>query len=298
MCNDIRSDASRSFHPAGILACLGLGLLVAGAAGAQVNLAGGWGFRFHEDYADRWPGPRAGDYMGLPLNDAARMAADSWNASIISVPERQCIPHPADYGTRSPANLVWWNEVDPDTQRIIAWKFRVSWLSPERTIWMDGRPHPPANARHTRQGFTTGQWVGDVLVTQTTHLKLGYVKRNGVPRSDRATFREHWIRNGPYLTLVTIVYDPVYLTAPHITTVTFVEDLSLGRVARPCYPTIEVVREKGDIPTTMPWDNPDLAELAVETGLPLETVRGGADMTYPEYVMTLSTLPATPPAAP
>lgn len=264
---------------------------------AQVNLAGGWGFRFHEDYSDRWPGPRAGDYMGLPLNDAARMAADSWNPALITMPERQCIPHPSDYGTRSPANLVWWSENDPGTQRIIAWKFRLSWMSPERTIWMDGRPHPPANARHTRQGFTTGKWVGDTLVTWTTHLKLGYVKRNGVPRSDRATFSEHWMRNGPYLTLATVVYDPVYLTAPHISTETFVQDDTLQRLARPCYPTIEVPREKGVVPTTMPWANPDLRELALETGLPLSVVRGGADMTYPEYIMTLSTLPGTPPAA-
>lgn len=266
-------------------------------AHAQVNLAGGWGFRFHEDYSDRWPGPRAGDYMGLPINDAARMAADSWNPALITMPERQCIPHPSDYGTRSPANLVWWSEVDPGTQRIVAWKFRLSWMSPERTIWMDGRPHPPANARHTRQGFTTGKWEGDTLVTWTTHLKLGYVKRNGVPRSDRATFSEHWMRNGPYLTLATVVYDPVYLTAPHIATETFVQDDTLQRLARPCYPTIEVPREKGVVPTTMPWSNPDLRELAIETGLPLSVVRGGADMTYPEFIMTLSTLPGTPPAA-
>lgn len=268
--------------------------LCATHAAAEVDLSGGWGMRFHEDYFDRGPGPRAGDYMGLPINNAARMAADSWNSSLISVPERQCVAHPADYGTRGPANMVWWNEVDRDTQQTIAWKFRLQWLGPERTIWMDGRPHPPANALHTRQGFTTGEWVGDTLVTNTTHLKVGYLRRNGVPRSDKATFREHWMRNGSYLTLATIVYDPVYLEAPHISTITFVEDLGLTRVAAPCYPVIEVVFEKGTVPAWLPWANPDLDELARETGLPRAAVRGGANTTYPEFILTLSTLPTTP----
>jgi hypothetical protein len=47
----------------------------------------------------------------------------------------------------------------------------------------------------------------------------------------------------------------------------------------------------------MPWSNPDLKEPAIETGLPLSVVRGGAETTYPEFIMTLSTLPGTPPAA-
>ena len=30
-----------------------------------------------------------------------------------------------------------------------------------RTIWMDGRPHPPEYAPHTFMGFSTGEWNGD-----------------------------------------------------------------------------------------------------------------------------------------
>src|SRR5204863_232120 len=86
----------------------------------------------------------------------------------------------------------------------------------DRIIYMDGRPHPSPNAPHTWAGFSTGTWEGDVLTIKTTHLKEGYVRRNGLPRSDLATLTEHWLLRGDVLTVVTIVTDPVYLTEPFI----------------------------------------------------------------------------------
>ena len=62
------------------------------------DLAGMWGQRFHEDLPERGAGPEIGDYTGLPVNDAARLRADSWDAAKWTMPERQCEPHPADYG--------------------------------------------------------------------------------------------------------------------------------------------------------------------------------------------------------
>jgi hypothetical protein len=41
----------------------------------------------------------------------------------------------------------------------------------ERTIWLDGRPHPSENDRYTWQGFSTGVWSGNMLTITTTHLK-------------------------------------------------------------------------------------------------------------------------------
>ena len=52
-------------------------LLAAAPAAAQVDLTGRWGVRFHEDCPERIPGPPVGDYLALPMNDAARMRADS-----------------------------------------------------------------------------------------------------------------------------------------------------------------------------------------------------------------------------
>ena len=65
-----------------------------------------------------------------------------------------------------------------------------------RTIWMDGRPHPPDYAPHTFMGFSTGEWNGDILTITTTHIKAGLFRRSGVPESDRTTVVEHWIRHG------------------------------------------------------------------------------------------------------
>src|SRR6266545_1140800 len=48
--------------------------------------------------SERGGGPEVGEYQGLPINDADRLRADSWSASLWTVPEHQCIPHPADYG--------------------------------------------------------------------------------------------------------------------------------------------------------------------------------------------------------
>ena len=84
-----------------------LGFIAVVPAMAQVDLAGEWNPRFHEDQPERIPGPEIGDYLGLPINDAARLRADSWDASLLTMPEHQCKPHPSDYGMRGPANTRW-----------------------------------------------------------------------------------------------------------------------------------------------------------------------------------------------
>ena len=48
-----------------------------------------------------------------------------------------------------------------------------------------------------------------MLTVTITHLKEGYIRRNGMPRSDRATVTEHWLRHGDFLTIATIVNDLV-----------------------------------------------------------------------------------------
>src|ERR1700704_6436353 len=59
---------------------------------AQIDLSGEWASRLHEDRPHRFEGPSIGDYTGIPLNDAARQKADSWDASIQSLREHQLQP--------------------------------------------------------------------------------------------------------------------------------------------------------------------------------------------------------------
>jgi hypothetical protein len=263
---------------------------------AQVDLAGEWAPRFHEDQPERIPGPEIGDYLGLPITDAARLRADSWDASLLTLPEHQCKPHPADYGPRGPANLRLWKEVDRETQQTIAWHTHISWQAPERTIWMDGRAHPGPFAPHTWQGFSTGEWVGDVLVVTTTHLKTGWIRRNGVPRSDQATLTEHWIRHGDGLTLVSIVHDPVYLSEPFVRSTDFEMDLRQRIDPYPCEAVEEVPRAQGYVPHHLPGANPFLKEFSAAHSLTGQPERGGAATMYPERTAGAAPQVVAPPA--
>ncbi len=139
------------------------------SASAQIEVAGDWDqpgggiFGFLEESLDRGGGPDLGDYVGLPINDALRYKASLYSPSWLSVPEHQCLPHPSTYQYRSPGGLSIVKEYDPVTQRLVAYRFYGSY-GLARTVWMDGRPHPPANARHTYEGFSTGRWEGNRLV--------------------------------------------------------------------------------------------------------------------------------------
>src|ERR1700682_5299926 len=134
---------------------------------AQVDLTGEWGNRYHEDYWHRQAGPEIGRYTGLPINDEARLKAESWEESVLAEPERQCIPHVATYFMRGPANFRISKVTDNDG-RVVAYTMFPLHHS-LRTVWLDGRPHPPEYARHTWAGFSTGTWVGNILVVKTTH---------------------------------------------------------------------------------------------------------------------------------
>src|SRR5258708_35613679 len=69
------------------------------AAFGQLNLSGVWSNQLHEDWPDRLFGPELGDYGGVPLNEAGRLRATSWSASLITLPEYQCRVHPSDYAS-------------------------------------------------------------------------------------------------------------------------------------------------------------------------------------------------------
>jgi len=264
--------------------------LVSVPAWAQMDFSGEWVTRVHEDYPERIPGPEIGDYLGLPINAAARLKADSWDASIQTLPEWQCRPHSADYIWRGPSTFRISKEVDPVTRELVA--FHAEWLrSVDRPIYMDGRPHPPEWAAHTWGGFSTGKFEGKMLTVTTTHLKEGYMRRNGVARSDRATMIEHWMRHGEILTVMTIVTDPVYLTEPLVRTTDFAMDSTQQIPPYPCEMVAEVKRERGVVPHHLPGTNTFLNDYAIKVHLPPLAMRGGAATMYPEYRAKLNAPP-------
>jgi hypothetical protein len=124
----------------------------------QIDLAGSWTARLHQDWAERGPGPEIVDYLGLPINDAARTKALSYSASELALPEHQCTLYPPTYLFMGPFGVKLWTEVDAANDKIVAWKISGPSDLAVMTVWMDGRPHPSANAPHPFAGFTTGKW--------------------------------------------------------------------------------------------------------------------------------------------
>jgi cyclase len=285
----------------------------AGPVVAQIEVAGDWDqpgggiFGFVEDFLDRGGGPDLGDFGGIPINDALRFKASLYSPSWLTIPEHQCIPHPSTYQYRSPGGLSVVKEYHPVTQQLLAYRLYGTY-GLARTIWMDGRTHPPANALHTYEGFSTGRWEGGKLVVETSHLKAGFLRRNGIAHSDRARMIEQFIRHDDYLTLVTAVDDPLYLDEPFVRSTDFRLNtrantrlnefggfvnggdsggFGASDVFFKCAPTDELALEAGTVPSFMPGTNDTLNMFATNHGLPLEAALGGAATMYPEYAERL-----------
>jgi hypothetical protein len=265
-------------------------LAIAAPARAQEDPSGEWHALYHEDFFERMPGPDVADYLGIPISAEGRAKADAWTSSLLELPENQCRPHPFDYSWRGPFNMRIWAEVDRYTQNRIAYHVHGQWQQPEKTIWMDGRAHPPEYGPRSWQGFSTGTWEGDHLHVITDHLREGWLRRNGLDRSDEATISTHLMRHGNYLTVAVIVYDPVYLAAPFIRTTDFSSDPQQHIDPYPCEPQVEVYHEPGTVPHYQPGTNPFLAEWAQRWGIPPEAARGGPETIYPEYIKKMATM--------
>lgn len=277
--------------------CLAGVLCLAGAApaAAQVSFVGDWAGRYHEDQPDRIPGEEPGDFSALPINDAARMFGDSWDVARHSVLEHQCAPYTLPYMFFGPNQFRIWEERHPDTQELVAIQMYLGTYQQRRTIWMDGRPHPPEYAPHTFMGFSTGEWNGDILTITTTHIKAGYFRRTGIPASDRVTVVEHWMRHGNVLSQVTIATDPVYLTEPYIRSQEFVlMERNNTNWLYNCEYAMEVPRDKNEVPHFLPGRNPWRGEFAAKHAMPEEGVRGGAHTLLPEWKPGAPPVPIDP----
>ena len=259
-------------------------VLTASPAAAQVDIAGEWAARAHEDQPHRAPGAELGDYTGLPINAAARQKANHWDASILSLPEHMAKPHAPQYFMRGPGpNMRITKVSDPVTQSVVAYTIEGVFGRNDRVIWMDGRPHPSPLAEHTWDGFSTGKVERNKLTVTTTHMKYGMIQRNGVPSSTKSVMTEHFIRHGDWLTLVTIVDDPVYLEEPFIRTSHWVRSSNITPDGRFIFEVVDEVagHPQGYVPH-YPFGTVQEG-FARHHGLPLEGVQGGKKTLYPEY---------------
>jgi hypothetical protein len=277
---------------AGLVQAPGALAQYSGSFNAQpgIDLSGAWAPEPHEESVGN---PAIADFLGVPITEAARAVGLAWSPSRVTVPEHQCQVHVAPYIMGGPLNLRIWEERDNQAQKLQSIRMYISTYEQNRTIWMDGRPHPPAAAAHTWMGFSTGNWDGNTLTVYTTHMKQGYLRRNGLPESDQATLIEHFMRHGDYLVHVSEVTDPVTLTEPFVRTQIFHRTPQEGQNwLYPCESVVEIANQpRGAVPNFLPGENPFVAEFAAKYHLPLAATLGGADTMYPEFQQKMKTMP-------
>ena len=282
----------------GRLACVWLlaGSVVATQAfaqGSRIDLAGEWAARVHEDAVYRGAGGLLGDYTGLPINAAARQMAESWDADVLSQPERMAQAWPAVYAMRGEGPNIRISEVrDPLSEQLLALRLVGVFGRADRTIWVDGRAHPSHFAEYTWDGFSTGTFHDGRLTVTTTHMKMGVLQKVGVYASPYAVMSEEFFLHGDLLTMVSIVEDPIYLEEPLVRSQSWVRNP--GQTVGPVMPWESVDelagKEVGWVPH-YPLGTKH-TEPAEQLKLPFEATQGGAATTYPEYQRTIERLRA------
>ena len=115
-----------------------------GQDNSPVDLSGTWRWVNQEDSTNRLSGvDPGGRYEGLPLNDAARMRADTYSEEWLSTsPLLQCRPRGPTYQPYGLDPMEIEKEVDPLSRQIVAYKIFFQKTPGARMIWLDGRPHP------------------------------------------------------------------------------------------------------------------------------------------------------------
>jgi hypothetical protein len=205
---------------------------------APLDLTGYWVSVVTEDWRFRMITPDKGDYASVPLNSEGKRVADTWDPVMDEATGNQCRSYGAPAIMRVPGRLhiTWENDntlrVDTDagTQTRI---FHFGESSQQHAIpeWQGysvadweglrvrGGPNlrgfgsAPGAAESGREGY---------LKVVTTHLRPGYLRKNGVPYSGNAILEEYFdsfeAPNGQmWLVVTTIVTDPQYLSEPFIT---------------------------------------------------------------------------------
>jgi hypothetical protein len=189
----------------------------------MVDLAGSWAMANDEELLIRVdPGPELENYTGFPLNAAGRQKALTWNSTIQAGPRAPGASAPgAVLDARPGPNFHMGEVIDAKSRQLVAYTITGLFENANRTIWLDGRPHPSEFAEHLWNGFSTGVWEKGMLKVTTTHMKQAFLQRNGIPSSPYGVMTEYFIRHGDRLLVISQVDDPIYLEEPMVRTSTF-----------------------------------------------------------------------------
>ena len=204
-----------------------------GQAAAPVELTGYWVAVVNEDWRWRMVTPKKGDYASIAnlMTAEARKIADSWDMS----QDGSCLAYGAAALMRMPTRLhiTWDNE---NTLKVESDAGQQT-----RRFFFDKTATPPA--QRSLQGFSAAEWErpaggrgggvggppappavgrGGNLKVVTTGLSAGWLRKNGVPYSERTTVTEYFDRfatpgGDQWFAVTTVVSDPQYLTQEFVT---------------------------------------------------------------------------------
>jgi hypothetical protein len=206
-------------------------------AAAPDDLTGYWVSTVTELWRYRMIVPDKGDYVRVPLNPEGRKVADSWDPAKDQAAGNECRSYGAAAIMYVPGRLhIYWQ--DDST-------LRIDTDSGTQTRLLHFGGSAPPNEAPTWQGYSTASWEGDepndrrdgqggpavdstgsiqardaqkkpdYLKVVTTHMRPGYLQKNGVPYSGNATVEEYFDRfsygGNTWLTVTAVVTDPQYL---------------------------------------------------------------------------------------
>ena len=241
-------------------------------AQAPIDLDGYWVSLVTEDWRYRMVVPGKGEYIGIPINLPAKQFADAWNPAADTASGKQCEAYGAAVLMRVPERLhISWQDdstlrVDVDAgmqTRLLhfsgASSQPASWQGDSQAQWVlyqafgppggQGGGGPPGGGGGGGRGGGGRRPGGGppgaanaaprwgTLHIMTTNMLSGLLRKNGVPYSDRTTLEEYWeMHHAPsasdYLTITSMVSDPVYLRATYYTTEIFTREAD-GSMWRP-----------------------------------------------------------------
>jgi len=195
-------------------------------AGTLLDLTGYWVSVVTEDWRYRMMTMPKGEHPGMPLNAEGNRVANAWDPANDDAAGEQCRAYGAAGVMRLPGRIhITWEsdttlkvETEAGTQtRLLV--FGQQSAVPGAPTWQGASAASWEFAGRARgRGAPVAAQYGSLKVV-TTHMKPGYVQKNGVPYSENAVLTEYFSRanepNGDsWLILTHIVEDPQYLTLP------------------------------------------------------------------------------------
>ena len=205
-------------------------------AAALIDITGNWVSVINEDWRWRMVTPPKGDFASVPLNAEGRKVGNQWDAAKDEANGDQCKAYGAAGIMRLPTRLrISW--VDDQTLKIetdAGMQTRLFHFGPFQS--QGGAPQ--------WQGDSVASWEkqlqirgfggrfggpspgkGGTMKVVTTHMRAGYLRKNGVPYSQNARLTEYFdrveVEGVPYLIVTSVMDDPEYLTETFITSEQF-----------------------------------------------------------------------------